>query len=131
MRCPTDLKAGLPLETAEQRPCDVVVEAPWAAWAGDPGLLATLVEAKKTLALDFGLRVCDDLFRPSAPWHTAGFDYTITINGVEVRAGPSMTPDDLARIILEVYSSPWQESGEAVVWAGGSDEPRFGAAATA
>jgi hypothetical protein len=96
-----DLEALLPLHTR----CDVVLDYGEALNYESQDILLSIVEAKKTLTLDYGLSICEESS------HTISFSHApksndekkIVVNVVEIPLNETITTEDLVKLIIDIY----------------------------
>ncbi|MCC6010201.1 MAG: hypothetical protein LM585_00920 [Fervidicoccaceae archaeon] len=95
------LEAFLPLHTR----CDVVLDYSEALNYESLDILISIVEAKKTLTLDYGLSICEESIHAISFNHApkSNDEKKIVINGVEIPIKETITTEDLVKLIIDIY----------------------------
>jgi hypothetical protein len=96
-----NLEAPLPLHTR----CDVVLDYGKALNYESLDILISIVEAKKTLTLDYGLSICEESSHVISFSHTpkSNDEKKIVVNGVEIPIKEIITTEDLVKLIIDIY----------------------------
>lgn len=98
------ISASLELLATHPR-CDVLIDYSQALSHDSTDILISIIEAKKTLTLDYGLSICEELSHPIdfISSQASNDEKKIIINGVEVPISKSLTMEDLVKLIIDIY----------------------------
>lgn len=88
--------------------CDVLIQYGGLNNEDPVEFYITLIEAKKTIILDYGLSICEEREGGPAAIASPPSDNEsghILVNGVEIPVRSSLTSEDLVKLIIDIYES--------------------------
>lgn len=85
----------------------MVIEYPLSYDDNSTSFYLSFIEAKKILTLDYGLRVCENTkyMGINESFWTMNQYKKLIINDVDIDISDSLTPEELAKLMIDIYES--------------------------